>query len=81
MILHKKEEALCEDLGDRAGLAICWWNQGLIHKQQNDPHTQAQLWQKSIDSKKSMGIPTKENEKALKELLKKIKKTGFPLPK
>ena len=32
MALHKKEESLCEELGDRAGLQACYGNQGLILK-------------------------------------------------
>jgi hypothetical protein len=60
-------------LGDRAGLAISWWNQGLIHKKQGDPHTQAQLWQKAIETNKAIGICTEEDEKALKVLLEKEK--------
>jgi len=75
MALQKKQEAICEELGDRAGLAACWWNQGLIYEKQGNPHTQAQLWQKSIDTNKSMGIPTADKEKYLKELLDKINST------
>ena len=71
MTLHKKEEKICEELGDRAGLAICWWNQGELVGKQGDPHAQAQLWRKAIDTKKSMGIPTDDLEKELKDLLKK----------
>jgi tetratricopeptide (TPR) repeat protein len=74
MAMHKKEEAICEELGDRAGLARTWWNQGLIFAKQNDPDTQAQLWRKSIDTNKTMGIPTDDDEKELKELLEKEKK-------
>jgi hypothetical protein len=69
MTLHQKEEKIKEELGDCAGLAICWWNQGLIHKQKNDPHAQARLWQKAIDTKKAIGIPTTDDEKELKELI------------
>jgi hypothetical protein len=28
---HKKEENICEELGDRAGLARTWRNQGVIY--------------------------------------------------
>ena len=30
MTLHKKEETICEELGDRAGLAACYGNQALV---------------------------------------------------
>ncbi|MCX6581025.1 MAG: SIR2 family protein [Candidatus Aminicenantes bacterium] len=72
MALHQKEEKIKEQLGDRAGLAICWWNQGLIYKKQGDPHAQAQLWRKAIETKKSMGIPTDDDEKELKDLNDKM---------
>jgi len=72
MTLLKKQETICEELGNRAGLAICWWNQGELLGKQGDPHAQAQLWRKAIETKKSMGIPTANNEKQLKDLLKKM---------
>ncbi|MGD2086193.1 MAG: tetratricopeptide repeat protein [Candidatus Aminicenantes bacterium] len=73
MNLHKKEESLCEELGDRAGLARTWWNQGYLYGKEGDKKTQVQLWKKSLDTNNSMGIPTKNDEKALKELLEEIK--------
>ncbi|MGD2087254.1 MAG: hypothetical protein PVH61_13805 [Candidatus Aminicenantes bacterium] len=66
----KKQETICEELGDRAGLAICWWNQGLIHNQNKNYTKQIQLWEKSIQMKKKIGIPTEKNEKALAKLKK-----------
>ncbi|NIN22921.1 MAG: hypothetical protein GTO56_32985 [Candidatus Aminicenantes bacterium] len=74
MALHKKQETICEELGDRAGLARTWWNQGLIYEEKKEYKKQAQLWQKSIQINKTMGIPTEEQEKALAELEKKRKK-------
>ncbi len=74
MALQKKEETICEELGDRPGLARTWWNQGLIYEEKKDYKKQAQLWQKSIQINKTMGIPTEEDEKALAELEKKMKK-------
>jgi tetratricopeptide (TPR) repeat protein len=62
-----------EQLGDRAGLAICWWNQGLIYEQINDPKSQARLWRKSIETNKDIGIPTEWHEKHYKELEKRGK--------
>ena len=75
MTLHKKDEKIKEELGDRAGLAICWWNQGVLQGKQNNPHAQALLWQKAIDTNKTMGIPTEDEEKELKSLLEKISDT------
>ena len=73
MVLHKKEETIKKELGDRAGLAITWWNQGNIYNKKGDYKKQAHLWQKSIQINKTMGIPTEEDEKKLAELKKKIK--------
>jgi len=36
MALHKKEEAICEELGDRSGLGFCYANLGLLYRQQGD---------------------------------------------
>ena len=34
MALHKQKEAICRDLGNRASLAGCHWNMGLIFREQ-----------------------------------------------
>jgi hypothetical protein len=75
MTLHKKGESLWEELGDRAGLARTWWNQGYLYGKQGDKKTQVQLWQKSIETSQTMGIPTENDEKALKKLLEEIKES------
>jgi tetratricopeptide (TPR) repeat protein len=69
MNLHKKEERICEELGDRAGLAIFWWNQGSLYGETSDLKKKIELWQKSIEMNESIGIQTEEDEKALKELM------------
>jgi hypothetical protein len=38
--LHKKEEALCLELGNRSGLAYCYWNWGLLSRKQRDRKTE-----------------------------------------
>ncbi|UCH98446.1 MAG: SIR2 family protein [Candidatus Aminicenantes bacterium] len=70
MALHKKEEKICEELGDRAGLARTWWDQGLIYNKKRNYKKQSQLWQKSIQINKEIGIPTTGDEKELAKLLK-----------
>ena len=67
---RKKQETICEELGHLAGLAICWWNQGLIHQQNKNYKKQIQPWEKSIQIKKEIGIPTTEDEKKLAKLKK-----------
>lgn len=73
MELHKKQEKICEELGDRAGLAGCWWNQGSLYGEMNDLKKNIELWQKSIEMNKSIGIPTEKDEKTLKELMEQDK--------
>jgi hypothetical protein len=70
MTIFKKVEKMFEQLGDSAGLAELWWYQGLIYNKKRNYKKQSQLWQKSIQMKKEIGIPTTEDEKALAELLK-----------
>ena len=70
MVNYKKQEKISEELGDRAGLAICWWNQGLIHEQNKNYKKQIQLWEKSIQFNKEIGIPTTDDEKKLAKLKK-----------
>ena len=38
--LLKKQEALCLELGDRRGLAYCYWNWGLLAREQRDRKTE-----------------------------------------
>jgi tetratricopeptide (TPR) repeat protein len=71
MVNYKKQEKISEELGDRAGLTICWWNQGLIDHQKRNYKKQIQLWEKSIQINKEIGIPTTEDEKELAKLKKK----------
>ena len=69
MKMHKKEEEIKEALGDRAGLAICWWNMGLIHKDRKNKKKTIELWEKSIKTIQSIGVHIKGiDEKKLKEL-------------
>jgi len=42
MALHRKEETICLELGDRAGLAYCYWNWGVLAKAQNDHATSSE---------------------------------------
>ena len=77
MRLHKKDEKIKEELGDRAGLAITWWNQGIIHGDQGDIDKKITLWQKSIAMNKELGIPTAEDEKDLEKILSKKEKIAF----
>jgi len=60
---------ICEELGDRAGLARTWWNQGIIYGKRGEKNKQVELWKKSIEMNKKIGIPTADDEKELEQLL------------
>ena len=40
MALLKKQEAFCLELGNRSGLASCYWNWGLLAREQRDHKTE-----------------------------------------
>jgi len=40
LALHKKEEAICLELGNKSGLGYCYWNWGLLARDLNDPQTE-----------------------------------------
>jgi hypothetical protein len=40
LALLKKKEALCLELGNRSGLAYCYWNWGLLARKQSDCQTE-----------------------------------------
>jgi len=69
MSLHKKEEKIKGELGDIAGLAISYWNQGIIYGVRGDRNRMIELWEKSINMNKCIGIPTTSKEDALKKFL------------
>ena len=66
MALLQKQQTLCENLGDQAGLAISWWNQGTIFGKQGQKDKHIELWKRSIEINQTIGIPTEEDENALK---------------
>ncbi len=71
MALLQKQQSLCEALGNQAGLAISLWNQGSIYTEQGQKQQQIKLWKRSIEINKAIGIPTEDDENALKKLLEK----------
>jgi len=57
MALHQKQQDLSEQLGEPAGLAICWWNMGHLYGKKGDRVRQKQLWQQAIQAREAIGIP------------------------
>ena len=55
MALHKKQEAACEELGDRAGLQRSWGNQAGIAYIQGELEEAMVLYQKQESTCKKLG--------------------------
>ena len=49
MALHKKVEALCLELGNRRGLAYCYWAWGLLAREQRDRKTEREKLAAALD--------------------------------
>jgi hypothetical protein len=57
MALHKKEEALCLELGNRSALAYCYWNWGLLAREQRDRKTEREKLAAAIDIFTELNMP------------------------
>jgi len=49
MVLLKKQEVLCLELGNRSGLAYCYWYWGLLAREQRDRKTEREKLAASLD--------------------------------
>jgi hypothetical protein len=57
LALHKKEEALCRELGNRNGLAYCYWNWGLLARKQIDRNTEREKLRAALDIFTELNMP------------------------
>ena len=57
MVLHKKEEALCLELGNRSGLAYCYWNWGLLAREQRDRKTECEKLTAALNIFAELNMP------------------------
>ena len=57
LALLKKEEALCLELGNRSGLAYCYWNWGLLTREQNDRDTEREKLTAALDIFTELNMP------------------------
>ena len=71
MALLQKMQTIYETLNNQAGLASGWWNQGIIYGEKGQKDQQIELWKRSIEINKAIGIPTVDDESVLKKLLEK----------
>jgi hypothetical protein len=49
MALLEKQQALCLELGNRSGLAYCYWNWGLVAREQRDRNTEREKLTAALD--------------------------------
>ena len=42
LALHNKKEAICQELGNKGGLARCYWSWGLLAREQGDRKTETE---------------------------------------
>jgi hypothetical protein len=57
MALHKKEEALCLELGNRSELAYCYWAWGLLAREQRDRKTEREKLAAAVDIFTGLNMP------------------------
>jgi hypothetical protein len=57
MALRKKQEALCLELGNRSSLAYCYWNWGLLAREQHDRKTEREKLAASLDIFTELNMP------------------------
>jgi hypothetical protein len=68
-VLHKKKEALCLELGNRRGLAHCYWYWGLLAREQRDRKTEREKLAAAIGIFTELNMP-RERDAVLAELEK-----------
>jgi len=57
LALLKKEEALCLELGNRSGLAYCYWNLGLLARKRRDRKTEREKLTASLKIFAELNMP------------------------
>jgi hypothetical protein len=48
LALYKMKEAICVELGNKGGLGFCYWNWGLLAREQGDRITEIEKLQKAL---------------------------------
>jgi hypothetical protein len=67
--LHKKEEALCLELGNRSGLGYCYWAWGLLAREQRDSTMDTEKLAAALEIFTELNMP-REREAVRAELKK-----------
>ena len=58
--LHKKEESLCRELGQKSGLGFCYWSWGLLARALSDPVAEQEKLQQALEIFQALGMPGEE---------------------
>ena len=67
--LLKKQEALCLELGNRSSLGYCYWNWGLLAREQRDCNTEREKLAAALDIFTELNMP-RERDRVRTELEK-----------
>jgi hypothetical protein len=70
MALLKKQEALCLELGNRSGLAYCYWHWGLLSRKRHDRNTEGEKLTAALGIFTELKMP-RERDAVLVELKKR----------
>ena len=62
MALFKKQEALCLELGNRRGLAYCYWKWGLLARKQSDRNTEREKFAGALNIFTELNMPRERDE-------------------
>jgi hypothetical protein len=57
LALLKKQEALCLELGNKDGLGYCYWNWGLLAREQRDRKTEREKLTAALDIFTELNMP------------------------
>ncbi len=60
MDLHKKEEEICQQLGDQAGLVNCFWNTGTLLREMGNHEKAQDKLKAAIEIEKKLKMPRLE---------------------
>ncbi|MGO8948711.1 MAG: hypothetical protein ACLQUY_13875, partial [Ktedonobacterales bacterium] len=69
LALHKKEEAICLELGNKSGLGYCYLNWGLLARTQGDHKTEKEKLEQALAIFTGLKMPI-ERDAVQKELEK-----------
>ena len=72
MELLQQQQQICQQLGDRDGLAICLANQSLIREQWGELPNAIELCQQAIELRQACGIPTDDWQQRLADYQRQL---------